>query len=392
MLTSLTNVPRDFDWGSTTLLAELEDRTPTGLPEAEVWFGDHHASPAVTSSGQTLPELLAEHGAPPLPYLLKLLAAGGPLSIQVHPTRSQAEAGFAAEQGLSMTDAARNYFDSNHKPELIVALSDEFDALCGLRDRDETLDLLDALPPLAGVRAVRQRLAVGEPADALRGVITWVLTDAPADVTEDISAALHVAARNDSLDFADAIACVAAAADAFPGDPGIVVALLMNFVTLRRGEGMFLSAGILHTYQAGLGVEIMAASDNVLRGGLTTKRVDVPELMTLVDTTPTKPQILRADAVSGVAGLGSFGPGVEDFSLALATPGASDVTFASTGPTMVLATNGELTVSADGVAVQLKPGQVAFRMDGLSPVTVSGTGEAFIATPGATPPHAPDTP
>lgn len=392
MLTSLSNVPRDYDWGSTTLIAELQQRAASGLPEAEVWFGDHPTSPARCATGQSLPELLAQRGAPPLPYLLKLLAAGQPLSIQVHPTLAQAQAGFAAEQTLSMTDPARNYFDSNHKPELIVALSDEFTALCGLRDRDETLALLDALPQLAGVRAIRDLLAVGEPAVALRDVIAWMLEEATTDVTEDVSAALRIAQRNESLDYADAIAAVTDITHVFPGDPGILVALLMNFVTLRRGEAMYLSAGVLHTYQSGLGVEIMAASDNVLRGGLTTKRVDVAELMALVDTTPHLPEVLHPQAVAGVAGLGTFGPGVEDFSLAVATLGASNVTFSATGPTMVLATNGELTVSADGEALKLKPGQVAFRIDGDGPITISGTGEAFVATPGTTPPHVSDTP
>src|SRR5690606_12393800 len=123
MLLTLNNEPRDYAWGSTSFLAALEGREPSDGPEAEVWFGDHHADPADVTGGRTLDAVTVGS----LPYLLKLLAADRPLSIQVHPTRVQARDGFARESGMDAGDPRRNYRDANHKPELIVALSDRFE-------------------------------------------------------------------------------------------------------------------------------------------------------------------------------------------------------------------------------------------------------------------------
>ena len=161
------NTPRDYAWGSTTLIAELEGRTPTGAPEAEVWFGDHPGHPARVPDGRTLGEWLASADAPEgtperLPYLLKILAAGSPLSIQAHPSKAQAEEGFAREEaaGTPRDAATRTYRDANHKPEIIVALSDRFLALAGLRELAATRRLLDAV---GGFRAdpIRQLLLLG---------------------------------------------------------------------------------------------------------------------------------------------------------------------------------------------------------------------------------------
>lgn len=389
MLTSLRNQPRDYAWGSTTLLADFESRTPTGEPEAEVWFGDHPSSPARVASGEFLPEVLASAGQPPLPYLLKLLAAGSPLSIQVHPSKRQAEAGFEAEAHLLSSSAKRNYHDANHKPEIIVALSPTFEAFGGLRDRDASIRLLQSFPPSAPLDTLIAKLQEGEPADALRNVIEWLLSGQAADVVQAASAAVQHVREGE---FAPTCAAVARAAGHYEGDPGIVVVLLMNFVTLRRGEGLFLRAGMLHTYQAGLGVELMAASDNVLRGGLTPKRIDVAELMHLVDTTPSELEVLHPRVVAGIAGMGTYGPGVPDFALATVRPTDAGTRYDSPGPTMILATQGVVTVSADGETLELGVGECAMRFAGSGPISISGDGEAFVATPGTELPVPCDTP
>src|SRR6478735_9150238 len=149
MLVPLSNDARDYDWGSTTLIPQLAGRSPSGRPEAEVWFGDHPADPAETPDGRPLDMWIADeghsHGVPEhLPYLLKLLAAASALSIQAHPSKAQAEAGFAREEaaGIARDAADRTYRDDNHKPELIVALSEEFRALAGLRDLDASRRLV----------------------------------------------------------------------------------------------------------------------------------------------------------------------------------------------------------------------------------------------------------
>ena len=359
MLRSLTNVPRDYAWGSPSLLAELEGRTPTGAPEAEVWFGDHPGDPADLADGGTLDTVTGGT----LPYLLKLLAAARPLSIQVHPTREQAQDGWARESALPLDDPRRNYRDANHKPELIVALSDRFESLSGLRPIADTLRLLDALEDGPGVRPLRERLS-GE-GDPLGDAIGWLLGGGAQEEVEEIIGAVVDAADGAAGEEFPALRAVAAIAESSPGDPGVVVALLMNHLVLRRGEGVFLRAGLLHAYLSGLGVEIMAASDNVLRGGLTPKRIDVPELL------------------AGDEAVTTYPVPVPDFTLRRIRIDDTAVTLDVSGPTMVLATAGSVRVTAEsGAEVSVPIGTVAFADADERSLTLAGAGEVFVATPG----------
>ncbi|WP_226532630.1 mannose-6-phosphate isomerase, class I [Microbacterium paraoxydans] len=375
MLLSLTNAPRDYAWGSDSLLAGLEGRTPTGSPEAEVWFGDHPGDPADVAGGGTLDQVTGGT----LPYLLKLLAAGRPLSIQVHPTIAQARAGWERESDLAADDPRRNYRDDNHKPELIVALSERFESLSGLRPVEKTLTLLGVLEDNEGVAQLRDRLSGGD--DALRDTIGWLLGGGADTAVDDIiSAVVSASEPADTGEWGTTLRAIASIAETYPGDPGVVVALLMNHLVLRRGEAVFLRAGLLHAYLSGLGVEIMAASDNVLRGGLTPKRIDVPELLAVLDATPGEVPVLRARGDGGVT---PYPVPVPDFALTRieldGTPVAVDVS----GPTMVLATAGEVTVaSAGGARVEVAVGAVAFASADEGAVTVSGVGEVFVASPG----------
>ncbi|MFB8190078.1 mannose-6-phosphate isomerase, class I [Microbacterium sp. NPDC055988] len=375
MLLSLTNAPRDYAWGSDSLLAGLEGRTPTGAPEAEVWFGDHPGDPADVEGGGTLDQITGGT----LPYLLKLLAAGRPLSIQVHPTITQAREGWARESALAADDPQRNYRDDNHKPELIVALSERFESLSGLRPVADTLELLDLVDDSDGVVQLRARLAGG--ADALRDTIGWLLGgDAQHEVDEIIAAVVRAAERTDTGERGATLRAISGVAANYPGDPGVVVALLMNHVVLRRGEGVFLRAGLLHAYLAGLGVEIMAASDNVLRGGLTPKRIDVPELLAILDPTPGEVPVLRPEDADAVT---AYPVPVSDFALSRIAVDGAPVTVEISGPTMVLATAGTITVrSSSGAEVQVPVGTVAFAGGDERTLTVSGEGEAFVAGPG----------
>ena len=386
MLVALSNTPRDYAWGSPTLLAELEGREPTGAPEAEVWFGDHPGSPArvLDGSGRTLDEWLpavaAEAGAPErLPYLLKLLAAGAPLSIQVHPSRAQAVEGFAREEaaGVPRDAGTRNYKDDNHKPEVIVALSETFTALAGLRDVEITRRLLGDLDDGDGVRALRARLQQDDPAAALRAAIGWALGEA---TTDEIDQIVEAAASLSTPSFAAESALVAQLREAYPADPGIVVALLMNLVELRRGEAIFVPAGVLHAYVSGLGVEIMAASDNVLRGGLTPKHIDVSELLGLVDFHPAAPP--RLSPTSTDDGAEIFAPGIADFALAHVDVSTAPTRVPLRGISIAVGVAGEATVTgASGASVTLVPGQAALATIDEGPLTVSG-GEVFVAMPG----------
>jgi len=381
VLIPLANDPRDYSWGSTSLLADLEGRPASDRPEAEVWFGDHPGDPAETPDGRTLDRWIADDGAPagidgPLPYLLKLLAAASALSIQAHPSKAQAEEGFAREEaaGIPRDAADRTYRDDNHKPELIVALSDTFRALAGLRELDATRRLVTALGP--GAAPLADRLT-GEDA-SLSAVIGWLLSDG-ADAAREIIAA---AVAGESDEFAAELDLARTLDAAFPGDPGIVVALLMNLVTLHRGEGLFVPAGVLHAYLEGLGVELMAASDNVLRGGLTPKHVDAAELVSVLDPTPGRPPVIHARSLA--EGVGQYDVPVADFALLAVSPTADGVEVPLTGAAIAVATGGapEVTGLASGAVAALLPGAAVLVTPDEAGLRVAGRGELFIAFPG----------
>lgn len=378
---TISNQPRDYAWGSTTLLADLEGRTADGRPEAEVWFGDHPGCPALVGdgSGRTLDAVRADAEAPRLSFLLKLLAAGSPLSIQAHPSRAQAIEGFAREEaaGIPRDAGERTYRDDNHKPELIVAVSDVFRALAGLRPLEQTRLLLDGLGDAAGVRALADRLSGEDETAALRDTIQWLLSGGAQAEVDDVIEAVRGA---DDEAFAVELTALRGIADAYPGDPGVVVALLMNVVELRRGEAVFVDAGVLHAYLEGLGVELMAASDNVLRGGLTPKHIDVAELMTIVDTSTSAPPVLAAKPVAD--GVSVFDAGIADFALWHVTVSGGSTDVALNGPAIAVSTTGGVTVTAGGSAIALGAGGAVYADEAEEAVTVSGTGEVFIAQPG----------
>ncbi|MGH3941697.1 MAG: mannose-6-phosphate isomerase, class I [Pseudonocardiaceae bacterium] len=301
----LRNVVRPYAWGSRTAIAELlGGPVPAPHPQAELWLGAHPADPSVlvhADGAQTsLLEALhadpdrhlgtrcAEYWGKRLPFLLKVLAAEEPLSLQAHPSAEQAAEGFAREEarGIPRDAPERNYPDASHKPELICALT-ELHALVGFRDPVRTVELLAALdtPALEPYRAL---LAAAPDSGGLRTLFTtWITLPQPAVkallplTMQACEALLRQGCGGD--DFRAVAAEVLTLAEAHPGDVGVLAALLLNHVVLGPGEALYLPAGNLHTYLRGTGVEIMANSDNVLRGGLTAKHVDVPELLRVLD-------------------------------------------------------------------------------------------------------------
>jgi mannose-6-phosphate isomerase len=361
---------RAYAWGSRTELQQLLGRPVDGTPLAELWFGAHPQDPSpAPEQDTTLDELIAadpervlgrscvERFGPQLPYLMKVLAADQALSIQVHPTREQARDGFDRENAAGLAPEApdRNYRDRNHKPELLCALT-PFEALCGFRPVASTLALLDALavPELAFVA----ELLHGP--DPLRAAFTALLAhESPAALADAV--ARRVAAAEDGPFRAARLA----AADA-PGDIGVVVTLLLNDVRLEPGEAIYLGAGNVHAYLRGMGVEIMANSDNVLRCGLTGKHIDVPELLRITDFTPL-------DEPRWASVGGRFDVPVPDFALTRFEVD-SPTGLHEDGPCIVLCTSGRLAV--DGVPVN--SGRAVFVPAG-EPVTIDGFGQAFVA-------------
>ncbi|WP_030572597.1 mannose-6-phosphate isomerase, class I [Streptomyces aureocirculatus] len=384
----LTNTVRPYAWGSTTAIPELLGTEPTGEPQAEMWMGAHPGAPSRTERGplnevidedparELGPRAVAKFG-PRLPFLLKLLAAGAPLSLQVHPNREEAADGYEDEQrrGVPIDAPHRNYKDANHKPELICALT-PFDGLCGFRAPDDAADLLSGLGVDSLVPYVDLLHAKPEEG-ALREVLTAVLTADPDDMAKTVAAAAAAAERIGGV-----YAPYAAIARDYPGDPGVIAAMLLNHVRLQPGEALYLGAGVPHAYLAGLGVEIMANSDNVLRCGLTPKHVDVPELLRIVRFEATDPGVLRPAVTSAAAAAGTrdgeevYDTPTDEFRLSrfvLAEGAAHDLT--ADTPQILLCTAG--TARAGDIA--LSPGQSVFVPAG-EKAELSGTGTVFRAT------------
>jgi mannose-6-phosphate isomerase len=393
MLVAITNTPRPYAWGSTTAISTLLGTAPSGQPEAELWLGAHSGSPSVIldpsqTGGQA--DLAAWIAADPattlgrfastghLPFLLKVLAAASPLSLQAHPTPEQAAAGFAAENaaGIPLDAPNRNYKDSSPKPELIYALSPTFDALCGFRSVQEVRKIVIALLDADSRREDPQPQPLEdlfeslETDDAPRTTFEWLLSNGagvPTLVT--LVTELATSASGYDLEFST----VRSLAEAYPGDPGIVISLLLNRVRLNAGEALYLPAGNIHAYLDGLGVELMAASDNVLRGGLTPKYVDVAELLSVLDFRTVPVPYLHAVAA---ANLEVFTVDVPDFVLVRVS---GDASYSVDGPAIALCTSGSFTING----VTVSRGSSVFITPDEGTLSFIGSGELFLATTGS---------
>jgi mannose-6-phosphate isomerase len=391
----LRNPVQPYEWGPVDGIAALVGSRPSGGHEAELWVGTHPRGPSTVvggeHDGQTLAEVvagdperwlgagLAADGHTALPFLLKVLAIGQPLSLQAHPSARQAAEGFAREDaaGLAVDAAERNYRDPNPKPEALVALSPTW-ALCGFRPPIEAANLLaglgvEAFDPLIEV------LASGG-TEGLRTVLGWLLR---LEGTSRSSVAESVAASVSRLrgdDLTDPRVWVRRLVAAFPGDPTAVAPLLLNVVCLDPGEAVHLPAGNLHAYLDGAGVEIMAASDNVLRGGLTPKHIDVDELLTVLrfdGGVPPRPATLQPSAGTTV-----YDASEAAFGLVAVDPSAGPVTIEPTGPSLLLATGGAVTVAGPDREHLVDHGQALFAAPGRGPCSISGRGRLWWATTG----------
>ncbi|HEY2645150.1 MAG TPA: mannose-6-phosphate isomerase, class I [Galbitalea sp.] len=374
MFVGIANTPRDYAWGSRDAIASLLGREASGGPEAEYWLGTHPGSPSVildpaTAGGATnLTEIAT------LPFLLKVLAASAPLSLQAHPTPAQARDGFARENasGIALDAIDRNYKDEAHKPELIYALSDDFSALCGFRPVADTRSLL---APLAGDAAVDDLLGRLVDDSRLREVFEWLITR--GDGVDALVARVVELVSADDRGVPE-FQLVPRLAAAYPGDPGIVIALLLNLVELKPGEVLYLPAGNIHAYLGGVGIELMAASDNVLRGGLTPKHVDVPELLKVLDFRPLPVPYLVPSHPS--AGVSVFQPDVPDFELVVIEPGDGGVEFSPAGEAILLCTGGAVKITGANGTAELSRGQSLFATADEPPLTFTGAGRVFLAT------------
>ncbi len=371
---------RRYAWGSPTAIPALLGTIADGGPQAELWLGAHPAAPA-RAGRAGLDELVADDplgmlgrsvldrfGAR-LPFLLKVLAAAEPLSLQAHPTAQRAAAGFAEETlaGIPLNAPARQYKDADHKPELLCALT-RFDALCGFRPVEATLALLERFG--LGAHPAFSPLASGD----LRGTVSGLLS-LPDGVRGEVAATIaDAAARTDGAEAAWARRI----ASTHPGDPGVGVALLLNLVRLEPGEAIFLPAGNLHTYLEGLGIEIMASSDNVVRGGLTPKHVDVDELLAVLDVRTGMPPMVPARHDGALC---RYDTPADEFVLAVVTLGTTTTTsIPGDRPRVVLCLEGEVVLATAADELRLRRGMASWVPARDGSVALRGLGRAVVAT------------
>ncbi|WP_429119973.1 mannose-6-phosphate isomerase, class I [Aeromonas allosaccharophila] len=365
----MQNPIQGYDWGSHDSLTTLFGiPNPQGKPQAELWMGAHpngctevtlagsvqklstviDAAPAAALGDATL----ARFGS--LPFLFKVLCAEKALSIQVHPSKAQAEAGFAKEEaaGIDIKAANRNYKDPNHKPELVFALT-RYQAMNGFRAIPAILALFDrmALPALADLTAA---LRQSQDEAGLQHFFHQLLILCGESKDEALAGLLAYAANHQDE---ETFALITSLATQYPGDVGLFSPLLLNVVTLQPGQAMFLDACTPHAYVRGTGLEIMANSDNVLRAGLTPKYIDVAELLDCTRCLP-KPddQILLAPRCDGA--VQHFDVPVPDFTFSVYPTGEHQLTTASAE--ILFAIDGTVILKHGEQSLRLEKGQSAF--------------------------------
>ncbi|CAM2807786.1 mannose-6-phosphate isomerase, class I [Mycobacterium intermedium] len=399
---------RTYAWGSRTAIAEFTGRpVPAIHPEAELWFGAHPGDPAWLETPEGETSLLDALVADPegqlgttararfgdvLPFLVKVLAADEPLSLQAHPSAEQAVEGYLREErlGIPVNSPVRNYRDTSHKPELLVAL-EPFEALAGFRQAARTRELLQALA-VSDLDPFIDLLTDGSDADGLRALFTTWITAPQPDIDVLIPAVLDGAIQyvsSGATEFAAEAKTVLELGERYPGDAGVLAALLLNRITLAPGEAIFLPAGNLHTYLRGFAIEVMANSDNVLRGGLTPKHVDVPELLRVLDFAPTPESALRPPVHrEGLALI--YETPTDEFAVALLElDGESlghqvDASARHEGPQILLCVEGSTIVHAKSGSLTLERGAAAWVAadDGPIRLTAHEPAKLFRATVG----------
>jgi mannose-6-phosphate isomerase len=387
-----------YDWGSKDALPQLLGAPADGGPYAELWLGAHPGAPSVAdvdgspvdlatlfrqAPTATLGRRVADEFGPRLPYLLKVLAAGRALSLQVHPKPHAAREGFNQEnaQGIPLDSPLRSFHDDQHKPEMAIALS-QFEGLAGLRSPRTILAILDGLDG-ALVDAVRRQLTADRSEASMREAFRLVLAArADAGCRADLDAT--VAAVRERLaggsQFARADQTVLDLAEQYPGDPGAVASLLLNRFTLEPGESLFTAAGEVHAYLSGVAVEVMASSDNVLRAGLTSKHVDEEALIRCASFAPRMPMSPQVTQSGSRGQVHTYRAPVAEFAITTAdVDPAASADLPAQGPRTVLCLDGTIDLVTAAGTVTLDRGQSVFVPDQAGEVAAQGAGHLTCA-------------
>ena len=384
MLVKIGNHPREYDWGSKTLLADALGIEATGREMAELWFGTHPISEAfAVESNLPLSNLLGTRFG----LMAKFLAAEHPLSIQLHPNAKQAEAGFAAENGagLDLADAARTFRDDKAKREAIVAIT-EFELLAGLLPAAQIAKVLEELGERVseGSAALLARYsALLLSADGHRAMLGDILAgDQPSELQAGLLGELvELAQTNQEFRFVDA-ALLHRLASRFGADRGLLLALTMQRFTLEPGAAMFVETGVPHCYLNGLGVEVMTSSDNVLRGGLTHKHVSTSDFMAMLDVAEALKTSTTVARQLGV-GLWRYDFAADEFVVHRLSVSGSNmlIDFGLPGASILMCLSGELAVSNSlEERLVLRRGEVAYLSDDARFYSITGSGDGLLAS------------
>lgn len=389
----LEGVEQRYQWGSVDEICRLTGREPDGQPLAELWFGAHPMGDSRIGEESTLSRYLLDDPASlgastvaafdgVLPYLMKFLSAASPLSLQAHPSRPQAREGYARESllGVPITAPERCFRDDWPKPEVIIALT-PFEGLVGFREPHVTAQLFESLGVGDSLTSVIGPLRDRATTPALQEVFLDVLSlgERRHLVDEVLAAAVHHLHAPGEL---GVFARTAVELDEhFPGDPSILAALLLNRFSLEPGQAVALEAGIMHAYLRGTGVEVMANSDNVLRGGLTRKHIDVDALLQVVRFEPTEVRVLVPEGSDGIY---VYPTNIEEFEVWLVQPVSdSPVHLPRTDSGRIcLVAEGSFELDGDDDAMTLACGHAVFVPAG-EQVVVRGAGRMFVSASGA---------
>jgi mannose-6-phosphate isomerase len=376
-LFKLKGMVQPYAWGGADFIPTLLGTKSTGKPAAEYWLGAHHSAPAeIQDNGHSIPlnKLIAENpeqtiGAGVvnnfgrLPYLLKILDVKNMLSIQVHPSKVAAEQEFARENeaGIPLNDPKRNYKDDNHKPELMAALSD-FWLLHGFKSPDQLKEMLRNVPELQSLIAVFEESGY----EGLYKTVMQMPQQQVSAMLQPLLDRIIPLYNNGSLNKSQEDFWAARAALTFNKggtiDRGIFSVYLLNLVHLQKGEAIFQDAGILHAYLEGQNVEIMANSDNVLRGGLTPKNIDIDELMKNVRFEPVDPWIICG---TGEGAERVYKTPVDDFELSFFQLDAGQTSdFVTATADIVILTQGKCQLVSGDQQLELSAGESAIIFQG----------------------------
>ena len=418
----LTNPILHYDWGSPTVIPDYLGTVADGRPQAEVWMGAHPSAPSLAARVANVPEdpqathppvALSEiigrdpHGTlgeplvqrfgPQLPFLAKLLAADKPLSLQVHPTQSRAAEQYRKESDNGTPRGRRNYMDPNHKPELLMALAPTL-ALVGFRSASEAATTFAYFQSPAATQIADVLNGQGSSQERIRAAFIKCL-----DLSQEATAAIlgELPAPSDEPNPSKPLEVASTLAAHHQQDPGAVASLLLNTVLLDPGEGLYVPSGIIHAYVRGFGLEVMASSDNVLRAGLTHKRVDRQELMEAASFTPQEPLIVRGEPQrSGAAVTYRYRTPESDFSLRVIERVEQNSTVAEAKLTLVddpafvddatpvdglgarilICLEGESTIMADSGSLTLQRGEAAFIGAADGQAKVGGVGRVAVVS------------